>query len=88
MDTNTFYSNNQSRINWRTNMIEALDTLDEYDDSDITVYDEYQAFVNSYEGTYDTLYLNKDHQDYSSWKQYAEYDGFKVIQTDEETRLC
>ena len=69
-------------------MIEALETLDEYEDTDVTVYDEYQAFVRSYEGTYSTLYLNKDHEDYSSWKQYAEYDGFKVIQTDEETHLC
>ena len=31
------------------------------------------------------LRLNKDHEDYSAWKQYAEYDGFKVIQTDGET---
>ena len=53
-------------------MVEALETLDEYEDADVTVYDEYQAFVRSYEGTYSTLYLNKDHEDYSSWKQYAE----------------
>ena len=33
-------------------MIEALETLDEYEDVDITVYDEYQAFVRSYEGAY------------------------------------
>ena len=35
-------------------MVEALETLDEYEDTDVTVYDEYQAFVRSYEGTYST----------------------------------
>ena len=69
-------------------MVEVLDTLDEFEDSDYTAYQEYQAFVTSYEGTYETLFLNKDHKDYSSWRQYAEYDGFKVIRTDEDTRLC
>jgi len=69
-------------------MIEALETLDEFEDNDYSSYQEYQAFVNSYEGSYSSLYLNRDYKDYSAWKQFAEADGFKVVQTDGETRLC
>ena len=69
-------------------MIEALETLDEFEDNDVTVYDQYRAFVDDHNGTYDTLYLNKDHEDYSTWKQFAESDGFRVIQSEGETRLC
>lgn len=69
-------------------MVDALETLDEFEDSDFTAYEEYQAFVTSYKGSYYILYLNRDHSDYSAWKQYAESDGFKVQPTDGDTRLC
>jgi len=69
-------------------MVDALETLDEFEDSDYTAYQEYQAFVTSYEGTYETLYLNRDHKDFSAWKMYAETDGFKVKSTEGDTKLC
>jgi hypothetical protein len=69
-------------------MVEVLDTLDEFDDSEYTAYQKYQAFRDSYTGTQSILYLNKDFEDYSAWKQYAEYEGLKVIQTDGDTQIC
>jgi len=69
-------------------MVDALETLDEFDDSEYTAYQKYQAFRDSYTGTQSILYLNKNFQDYSAWKQYAEYEGLKVIQTDGDTYIC
>ena len=68
--------------------IEALETLDEYDDSDYGAYLEYVALRDQCMVEPPTLYMNKDHEFLSEWDYFANADGLEVKIIDGETIIC
>ena len=68
--------------------IEALETLDEYDDSDYGAYLEYTELKDSCMIEPSILYINESHEFLSSFKYFALSDGLIVKVIKGETRIC
>ena len=68
--------------------IEALETLDEYDDSDYGAYLEYTELKDSCMIEQSILYINESHEFLSAFKYFALSDGLIVKVIKGETRIC
>ena len=68
--------------------IEALETLDEYDDSDYGAYLEYTELKDSCMIEPSILYINESHEFLSAFKYFALSDCLIVKVIKGETRVC
>ena len=68
--------------------IEALETLDEYHDSDYGAYLEYTELKDSCMIEPSILYINESHEFLSAFKYFALSDGLLVKVIKGETRIC
>ena len=70
------------------NQIEALETLDEFDDTSVDGVVEYQELVSNHGDIPKKLYLNENHPHYNDMMYYAQVDGVTVIPTTGKTKVC
>ena len=68
--------------------IEALETLDEYDDADYGAYLEYTELKDKCMIDPSILYINESHEFLSAFKYFALSDGLIVKVIKGETRIC
>ena len=68
--------------------VEALETLDEYDDADYGAYLEYTELKDRCMIDPTTLYIDNNHEFFSEWKYFAQSDGLDVKVINGETRIC
>ena len=68
--------------------IEALETLDEYDDSDYSAYIEYTALKDRCIIEPSILYINENHEYLSEFKYFANADGLEVNIIKGDTKIC
>tara|TARA_R100001509_G_C4715349_1_gene164730 strand:- start:300 stop:518 length:219 start_codon:yes stop_codon:yes gene_type:complete len=68
--------------------IEALETLDEYDDSDYGAYLEYTELKDRCMVEPSVLYINEGHEFLSTFKYFALSDGLEVKIINGDTRIC
>ena len=68
--------------------IEALETLDEYDDSDYGAYLEYIELKDRCIIEPSTLYIDENHEFLSAFKYFAYSDGLEVKVIKGDTRIC
>ena len=68
--------------------IEALETLDEYDDSDYGAYLEYTELKDSCMIEPSIMCINESHEFLSAFKYFALSDGLIVKVIKGETRIC
>ena len=68
--------------------IEALETLDEYDDSDYGAYLEYTELRDRYMVEPSTMYINENHEFLSEFKYFAHSDGLEIKIIKGDTRIC
>ena len=68
--------------------IEALETLDEYDDSYYSAYIEYTELKDSCIIEPSVLYINESHEFLSAFKYFALSDGLIVKVIKGETKIC
>ena len=68
--------------------IEALETLDEYDDSDYGAYLEYIELKDRCIIEPSTLYIDESHEFLSAFKYFAHSDGLEIKIIKGDTRIC
>ena len=68
--------------------IEALETLDEFEDGSYAAYLEYVDLKDKCVGEPTILFIKDNHEFYSEWIYYANSDGLDVRTTTEETKIC
>ena len=68
--------------------IEALETLDEYDDSDYGAYLEYIELKNRCMVEPSTMYIDENHDFLSEFKYFAHSDGLEVKVIKGDTIIC
>ena len=68
--------------------IEALETLDEYDDSDYGAYLEYIELKDKCMIEPSVLYINESHEFLSAFKYFASSDGLIVKVIKGVTKIC
>ena len=68
--------------------IEALETLDEYDDSDYSAQIEYTELKDKCMIDPSILYINESNEFLSAFKYFALSDGLIVKVIKGETRVC
>ena len=68
--------------------IEALETLDEYDDSDYGAYLEYTELKDRCVIEPSTLYIDENHEFLSTFKYFAHSDGLEIKVIKGDTRIC
>ena len=68
--------------------IEALETLDEFEDGSYAAYLEYVDLKDKCVGEPTTLFIKDNHEFYSEWSDYANSDGLDIRTTTEETKIC
>ena len=71
-----------------TKEIEALETLDEFEDGSYAAYLEYTALKDQCIIDPTTLYIDKDHEFISEYIYFAQTDGLDIKVGDWETRIC
>ena len=68
--------------------IEALETLDEYDDADYGAYLEYTELKDRCMIEPSTLYIHENHEFLSEFRYFAAADGLDVVVSKGETKIC
>ena len=68
--------------------IEALETLDEYDDSDYGAYLEYIELKDRCMVEPSTMYINESHEFLSEFKYFAHSDGLEIKVIKGDTQIC
>ena len=68
--------------------IEALETLDEYDDSDYGAYLEYTELKDRCMVEPSTMYIDENHEFLSTFKYFAHSDGLEIKVIKGDTRIC
>ena len=68
--------------------VEALETLDEYDDADYGAYLEYTELKDRCMIEPTVLYIHENHEFLSAFKYFALSDGLVVKVMKGETRIC
>ena len=71
-----------------TKIIEALETLDEYDDSDYGAYLEYIELKDRCMVDPTTMYINESHEFLSEFKYFAQSDGLEIKVIKGDTKIC
>jgi hypothetical protein len=71
-----------------TKIIEALETLDEYDDSDYGAYLEYVDLKDQCMVDPTTMYINENHEFLSTFKYFAHSDGLEIKVIKGDTKIC
>ena len=69
-------------------MIEALETLDEYDDSDYAAYLEYTELKDRCLVEPSTMYIDENHEFFSTFKYFAHSDGLEIKVIKGDTKIC
>ena len=68
--------------------VEALETLDEYDDADYGAYLEYTELKERCMIEPTVLYIHENHEFLSEFKYFANADGLEVKIINGDTRIC
>ena len=71
-----------------TKEIEALETLDEFEDGSYAAYLEYVDLKDKCIGEPTTLFIKDNHEFYSEWSYYANSDGLEIKVIKGDTRIC
>tara|TARA_A100001035_G_scaffold89925_1_gene70101 strand:+ start:231 stop:449 length:219 start_codon:yes stop_codon:yes gene_type:complete len=69
-------------------MIEALETLDEYDDSDYAAYLKYTELKDRCLVKPSTMYIDENHEFLSAFKYFAHSDGLDIKVIKGGTKIC
>ena len=68
--------------------VEALETLDEYDDADYGAYLEYTELKDRCMIEPTVLYIHENHEFLSEFKYFANADGLEIRIINGDTRIC
>ena len=68
--------------------VEALETLDEYDDADYGAYLEYTELKDRCMIEPSVLYIHENHEYLSEFKYFANADGLEIRIINGDTRIC
>ena len=71
-----------------TKIIEALETLDDYNDDQYSAYLEYTSLKDQCIIEPTTLYIEKNHEHFSEWEYFAKADGLEIKVIEGDTRIC
>ena len=68
--------------------IEALETLDEYNDSDYDDHQEYRELKDRCMVEPSTMYIDENHEFLSTFKYFAHSDGLEIKVIKGDTKIC